>query len=121
MKSALALIGRILYALTLLVFGSGHFMNAKGMAGMVPIPGGVIWIYITGAGLIAAAISIIINKKAGLAGLLLGIMLLIFALTIHLPGISSGDEMKSMMSMGNLMKDIAMSGAAFYMAGTLKD
>jgi putative oxidoreductase len=121
MKSSLTTVGRILYALPMLGFGFGHFANANTMAGMVPIPGGAIWIYITGAALIAAGISIIIKKKAGLASLLLGIMLLIFALSIHLPGMLSGDQSRVMMSMPNLFKDLALSGAAFFMSGTFND
>jgi len=81
------MVGRILYGLPLLVFGLLHFMGAQMMAGMVPafIPGGILWVYITGLALLLAVIAIIANRLTALASLLLGIMLLSFALTIHLP------------------------------------
>jgi putative oxidoreductase len=112
-------IGRIIYAIPFLVFGVMHLMNANGMAGMVPslFPGGVIWIYITGLCMIAAAISIITKKMIGLATLLLGILLLIYVLTIHVPGLSSPDEMTKMMSMSGLLKDLGLAGAAFMISG----
>ncbi len=114
-------LGRYLYALPLAVFGLFHFMNAKDMAGMVPIPGGVFWVYLTGAGLLAAAVAILIGKLDKLATALLGLMLIIFALSIHLPGVmsSSGQDPASM---GNLLKDLALGGAAWmYAANMAKD
>ena len=112
----MSILGRVLYALPLAVFGALHFMSANMMAGMVPayVPGGVIWVYVTGAALILAAIAILFNRMVGLAGLLLGIMLLSFVLTIHLPGLSNPDT--AMMSMPNVLKDTALAGAAFAMA-----
>ncbi len=111
-------LGRYLYALPLVVFGLFHFMNAKDMAGMVPIPGGVFWLYLTGAGLLGAAVAILIGKLDKLATALLGLMLLIFALSIHLPGvIESGGE--NVGAMTNLLKDLALSGAAWMYAGNM--
>jgi putative oxidoreductase len=114
---ALTLSGRILFALPMAVFGFGHLANAGQMAGMVPsfIPGGVIWVYFTGLVLLASAISIIIGKFVKYAGLGLGILLLIFAFAIWLPML--GNEQMKQMAFPGLMKDIAMAGAAFFIAG----
>jgi len=110
---------RILYALPMAIFGLFHFMGADDMAGMVPsfIPGGVFWVYLTGAALILAAVAILIQKKARLACLLLAAMLIVFVLTIHLPGLS--ENMQA--SMPNLLKDLALAGAALGFAGTAKN
>ncbi len=110
-------VSRYLYALPFAVFGLFHFMNASGMAGMVPIPGGMFWVYLTGAAHLAAAVSIIIETKTRLAGLLLGVMLLIFALSIHLPGAIGGSQA----STTNFLKDIALAGAAWFIAGNYGD
>jgi len=111
--------GLILYAIPIGVFGIFHFMSATMMATMVPgwIPGGVVWIYITGLALLAAAVSIIINKKASLATMLLGVLLVIFVLTMHLPGVIGGNEA----SMPMVLKDLALAGAAFYMSANFKE
>lgn len=108
-------LGRYLYAVPLLVFGAFHFMNANAMAGMVPIPGGAVWVYITGLGLVAAAVSIFIGKYDKLGTALLGLMLLIFALSIHIPGVMDGNQA----SMPNFLKDVAMAGAAWMYAASL--
>lgn len=103
-----------MYALPFGVFGIFHLINAENMAAYVPafIPGGVFWVYLTGIAHLAACISFIIEKKAHLAGLLLALMLLIFALTIHLPGALEGDPA----STTTFLKDFALSGAALILA-----
>ncbi len=111
-------IGRYLYALPFGVFGILHFVNAGQMAGMVPIPGGVFWVYLTGLAMLAACISIVIERKARLATILLGIMLLVFVLSIHLPAVIGG-EMQS--SMPNLLKDLALAGGAWFIAGQTEE
>lgn len=108
-------IGRFLFAIPFLVFGIVHFINAHGMSAMVPqwIPGGLFWVLITGVGMIAASFSIMIQKWDRIATLLLGIMLLIFVLTIHLPSLL--DEPMAVMS--DLLKDISLAGASLLYAG----
>ncbi len=108
-------VGRLLFALPMAVFGLFHFMMAGAMAAMVPIPGGVLWVYVTGLALIAAAASILSGKQAVLATRLLGLMLLIFALSIHLPALLGGDQA----AMSNLLKDTALAGGAFILSGVL--
>jgi len=81
------------------------------MAGMVPIPGGVFWIYLTGLSLLLAGISIIIKKYDDWSSFLLAILLLTFVATLHLPGVIAGGEM-GQMYMTNLLKDLALAGGA---------
>ena len=105
-------IGRIIFALPFLVFGINHFIYAPMMAGLVPsyVPGGVFWVYITGAGLIAASVSVAANRLVKISGLLLALLLLLFVLTIHIPGL--GNPQMAQMAMIGLLKDTAMMGAA---------
>lgn len=112
-------IGRMIFAIPFLAFGLMHLLNADSMAGMVPsyVPGGVLWIYLTGLSLVAAAVSIITQKMIKIATLLLGILLVVFVLTLHLPGLSSPDQNMKMMSMSGLLKDLGLAGAAFMISG----
>jgi uncharacterized membrane protein len=107
--------GRMLFALPFAVFGIMHLMMAGNMAGMVPswLPGGVFWVYLTGLALIAATIAIITKKHISLAALLLGILMFVFVLTVHLPGLMGGSQM----AMSGLLKDFALGGAAFMISG----
>lgn len=112
---ALPKVGRFLYAIPMAGFGALHFIMGEAMAGMVPIPGGVIWVYITGVALLAAATSIIVGRHAVLATRLLGLMLLIFAISIHLMALVGGDQA----AMSNVLKDTALAGGAFILSGVL--
>lgn len=112
-------IGRIIYAIPFGIFGLMHVMMAGNMSGMVPtwIPGGILWVYITGMALIAASVSIITKKQIYLTCLLLAGLLCIFVLTIHLPQLFGGNQM----AMGSVMKDTMSIGGALLIAGLFKD
>ena len=116
-------VARYLFAIPFIVFGLMHFMAGGDMAGMVPsfIPGGIFWVYLVGAALIAGGVSIIIKKQDKLAALLLGIMLVIFVSTIHLPGVIGGEGMAMQMAMSSLLKDLALAGGAFTYSGLASD
>jgi putative oxidoreductase len=107
---------RVLFAIPFAVFGVMHLMNAAAMQGMVPayVPGGVIWVYITGVLLITGAIGFILNKSVQMAGYVLGALMLVFILTIHLPAVLGGDQN----SMGSLLKDFALLAGALFIGGS---
>ncbi len=109
MKSfLLTRLAEIFFALAIGFFGVLHFMHVDEMSGLIPdyMPGdGKIWVYLTGSGLIAAALAIIINKFKTSACYLLAIMLLIFVFTLHLQPALDGNP-------GSLLKDTALAMAA---------
>ena len=115
--NALLSLGRWIFPAPFAIFGLMHFMNAEAMSGMVPgyMPAPTIFVFLSGAGLIAAAVSMYIGKYDKLAATLLGIMLLLFVLMLHLPGAMAGGE-EAAGPMGNLLKDIGLAGAAFIYA-----
>jgi len=113
-------IGTIIYALIIASFGIGHFLKGTGLQTMVPrfIPGGIVWAYITGAALIAAAVAIIIGKYIYGAGVLLAVFLFTTALAVHLPAVmNASEEWARRVPMNNFLKDMAMGGAALIIAG----
>lgn len=116
MRNQLKTIGRIVFAIPMAIFGINHFFNAGNMAGMVPgfIPGGIFWVYFTGFALLAASISIITGKKAYPASLLLGLLLLVFVLTMHLPAVLGNGGHSAII---NLLKDIGLIGGTLVIAG----
>lgn len=110
---ALPTVGRYLFAIPMAVFGVFHFMNGEAMAGMVPIPGGVLWIYVTGVALLAAAVAIMTGKMATLACQLLAVFLLLTAFTVHLPAVLGGDQN----AVSQVLKDVALAGGALVLSG----
>ncbi len=101
-------LAELIYAIIIGFFGVMHFMNADKISVMIPefMPAdGKIWIYFTGAALIAAALAILINKFKKMACYLLAILLLIFVFTLHLKPAIDGNP-------GNLLKDAGLAMAA---------
>jgi uncharacterized membrane protein len=86
-SGTLIALGPLLFAIPLAVFGGDHFISANFVAQIVPhwIPWHLFWTYFVGTALIAAALSLATNIQSRLAAFLLGIMILIFVLTMHLP------------------------------------
>jgi uncharacterized membrane protein YphA (DoxX/SURF4 family) len=84
------------------------------MVDVVPkwLPGGVIWVYVTGVGFILAAIAILINVQTKLACYLLAGMLLVFIGTIHVPAMMEGDPVPKQMAMLMMLKDVGLVMAA---------
>ena len=112
-------VARYLYAIPFGVFGVIHFMKGPDMAGYVPafIPGGIFWVYLVGVALIAACVCIVIEKYTKLACLLLALLLIIFVLTIHVPGVF--EDMDA--NMPNLLKDTALAGGALILANNYEN
>jgi putative oxidoreductase len=77
-NASLVRIGTILYALVIGFFGINHFLNASGIAGMLPsfFHGSVFWVYFTGLALILAALAFLIGKQVKIAGILLALFLI---------------------------------------------
>ena len=103
-------LGKFLFAIPFAVFGVMHFMKADMMAGMAF--GQPILVYLVGACLIAATVSMLIGKYDKLATTLLGVMMLVFVFAIHLKSATAGD-------MGGLLKDTMLAGASWIYAKTM--
>ncbi len=114
----LGMIGKILFAIPFLAFGVFHLMNANQMAGMIPayLPGGALWVYVSGVALLLAAISILSGRNTKLATMLLGVMLILFVLMLHAPNLNNPDAMMAQMAMSGMLKDLGLAGAAFMMS-----
>ena len=118
-NTTLSRVGTIFYALVIGFFGINHFLNGTGMQKMVPsfLPGGVVWVYITGACLVAASIALLIDKQTRLAGILLALFLLLIVLTVHLPAVlHAPDSNARRFPMTNLIKDTGLAAAAILVA-----
>lgn len=109
-------IGRIIFGLPFLAFGINHLVMLDFHIGMLTsfIPGGGFMIVLTGIALILAGISIITKKFIRISTLLLAVMLFLFIVTIHIPGLFAETWMISLIA---LLKDITILGGALMIAG----
>jgi putative oxidoreductase len=111
-------LGRWFFALPFAIFGLLHFMNADMMAELsIPpyMPAKTLWVYLTGTGLIAAAVAMIIGKYDKLAATFLAIFLVLMVILLHVPAAMSGGS-GAQASMASLLKDISLAGGAMMYA-----
>lgn len=106
--NALLSLGKWFLILPVFVFGLFHFMNTEALAAMAP--GGALMVYISGAGLILSAVSMIIGKLDKLAAVLLAVLLLLFTIP-HFQMMAEDSQ-----QMGQILKNFAMAGAALMYA-----
>ncbi len=115
-------IGKIVFAVTMIVFGFNHFMKAEQMAQMtlsyMPATLGTILTYLTGATLIAAAIGIITGIKGQLAALLLSIQLFSIILAVWIPAVVAGAPAD--MTIPMILKDLGLAAGALIISGTFQ-
>lgn len=114
----------IILAIVMIFFGLYHFMQPQNLLVYVPgfMPGGIIWVYLTGAAFILAAIAFIAHKMVKIAGYLLALLLVIFVVTIHLPNyLHAGDSDMQNMAFVNLLKDTALAAFALYIGSNARN
>jgi uncharacterized membrane protein len=111
-------LGPLFVAVPISVFGMEHFTATKAMAGMVPrwIPGHIFWALFVGVCHIGAALSIALRKYVGVTAALLGVLILLFVLLIHIPGIANAPATSHLWVVA--LRDLAFSGGAFSIALT---
>ena len=109
--------GRLFFAVPMAVFGAQHFTEAKFIVQLVPswIPGAWFWTYFVGTALIAAALSMVVKKQAGLAASLLALMLFLFVVLMHIPNVVAKPSDRVLWAVA--LRDLSFSGGALALAG----
>ncbi len=88
-------IGRVLFAICLLVFGISHFFFSAETAQMVPgwLPGGqLFWAYATGAVYILAGVAIAVDYRGALAAYVTVAMIILIQVMVWLPMLIAKQE-----------------------------
>jgi uncharacterized membrane protein len=112
-------LGPVLFAAPLAVFGAEHFTVTRDIAGIVPrwIPWHMFWAIFVGIALLAAVLSLVVRRVAGLAATLLGIMFFCFVLLMGLPGLASRPADRFAQAL--TVRELSFSMCAFAFASTL--
>jgi putative oxidoreductase len=110
-------LGRWLFAIPYAIFGLFHFLNTEAMADyVVPtyMPMKAVFVMLSGAGMIAASVSMLVGKYDKLAATLLACFLLLLVVMVHLPATMNAATQQN--GMTQLLKDTALAGAAMMYA-----
>jgi len=107
------------FGVMLLVFGLAHFLYIGFTAAMIPawIPWRVPWAWITGAGHIAAGLSIITGIQARLGATMLALMMSCFVVFVHIPRIIASVDNVAEWRLGSTA--LLLTGAAWITASAL--
>jgi uncharacterized membrane protein len=113
---ALVSFGRAGFGIAAVVFGVDHFLALDLIASLVPawMPGHTFIASLTGAAMIAAGVSILTKRMDTLATFGLGIVFLLFVLTLHLPRVLAAP--KSPDEWSSALIALAMCGASWICA-----
>jgi uncharacterized membrane protein len=93
-KSTLITVGRIAIALAAIFFGIQHFLHPLGLPGVplqkqmpswMPVPGGLLIDYLTGAALLITAGSVLLNRKTRTVAASVGGWILLLVIVIYIP------------------------------------
>lgn len=114
-------LGRLFFALGMAGFGVQYLLYGQFQGGLPPVPpwtpGAPPLAYLTGAVLIAAAVSIAINWKARWSAIVLGVLFLFCVIVLHGPHFSA--ILHDGTDRTRAFEPLALSGAAFVLAGIL--
>ena len=119
--ATLAKIGRCVFAFALIVFGIQHFMYAQFIATLITswIPGKLFWTYITGVGMIAAALAIITGTYTRFACLMLAAMFFLWVLVLHAPLVAT--HLNNGNQWSSLFVAMGMGGASLILAASTQN
>ena len=118
----LAPAGQILFSLPMISFGILHLMYPKEVSTMIPswIPGHIFLAYFTGTALIGSGLAIVFKIKVVLFATLLGLMIFIWFITLHIPGVINSTTIYRGSEITSALLALAYSGTAFTIAGAGK-
>lgn len=122
-EETISRIAVVILAIVLAIFGVYHLSNPGNLITFIPdfLPGGNIWIYITGIALILAAIAFILHKQVRLAGYLLALLLVVITISFHIPNyLNAGDPDLKTASFIDILQNLSMAAFAMYIASNAK-
>ncbi len=112
-------LGPVFEAVALAIFAAEHFLDAKDLSTIVPrwMPGALFWTYFVGAGLLAAAISLIAWRYVRWSATLLALLFLIIVATVDLPNLREHAQERFFWIL--TMRESAFAGGAMVLAGSV--
>jgi uncharacterized membrane protein len=109
---------RLLWGASCLVLGLSHYVYTQGTAGMIPawIPAHVFFAYLTGTAHLAAGAGVLLAILPRLAATLESVMITLFVLLLHLPGVAAAPSSRLQWTM--VFVATALAGASWCTAAS---
>jgi len=119
---SLGKVGKFLYTVPFLAFGSFHFLRADGLIGLVPkfLPVPEFWLYGTGLCFLAGAIGVLTGRRAALAMKLLSLLLLAIIVMIQIPMVTGDNPAMASAFQTPMILSIGLMGASLALSETVE-
>ena len=111
-------LSNLCFAVPLAVFGALHLAGVALVLPMVPsyMPWRLFWAYFVGCALLAASLSIATKIQVRWSGLLFGMMMLLFVVTLDIPG--ALENPKDRFGWTLLIREMTFAGGGWILAGS---
>jgi uncharacterized membrane protein len=111
-------LSNLCFAVPLAVFGALHLAGVNLVLPMVPsyVPWRLFWAYFVGFALLAASLSIATKIQVRGSGLLFGIMMLLFVVTLDIPGALANPRDRFGWTL--LIREMTFAGGGWILAGS---
>jgi uncharacterized membrane protein len=108
---------RVLFGITMIIFGIAHFQVPRFIASLIPpwIPGAYFLAWFTGFAFIAAGFSMITRWRSRWASILLGLMFFLWVVVLHAPRVAASPHNQD--EWNSLFIALALCGASWILAG----
>jgi uncharacterized membrane protein YphA (DoxX/SURF4 family) len=115
-------LGVVLFAITIISFGTDHFLYAKEASDYIPswVPAHLFWMYFCGLALLGSGIAILFNIKPRLSAVLLGAMIFIWVVILHIPRVIAFPIDNQSGEVTSAFLALSYCGIAFVIAGANK-
>jgi uncharacterized membrane protein YphA (DoxX/SURF4 family) len=118
-----ALVGRVFFGVSLVAWGIqqflyGDFVPGRAPAWPSPMPGRLVWAYLSGALLVAAGAAIVSGRRARWAAIASAAMIFVWALLRHIPLAAADPSIGGAWT--NAGKALTFVGGALAVAGSLR-
>lgn len=114
-------IAHVLYGLSLIFFGSAHFIDVKDTLALIPrwLPGHAFWAYFTGVTFIAAGVAVLAGRCARLAAFLSAFQIGLFLLLVWVPILAADSRVP--FQWREAILNAALLAAAWIVAASYQD
>jgi uncharacterized membrane protein len=114
-------IARVLYGLSLIFFGTAHFIDVQDTLLLIPnwLPAHLFWVYFTGCALVAAGVAVLIGIYARLASSLSALEIGSFLILVWIPIVAAGSKVPFQWS--ETILNAALLAGAWIIADSYRD
>ena len=115
-------LGTIVFSITMIIFGTDHFLYARNVADYIPswVPNKMFWTYFAGTALICSGVAMVLKIQLRLFATLLGTMIFIWVIILHIPKVIATPSADMGSEATSAFLALAYNGITYAIAGNFR-